>query len=326
MILNNLIILAFNTSFVLSGIKLGLIFCIMTLGVHISFRILDAADLSIEGVFPFGACVCALLIFLGVPAVVATIIAFLAGVLGGFITGILHTKVRIPMILSGIITMTGLYSINLAILGISNTTKGSITRATLMIDNSKNIFYPVIKLLINMGLKGSIAQVLATLLVSGICLAIVYLAIYYFFGTELGMSIRATGDNETMAKAQGINTNAMKILGLMISNGLIALAGALFAQNTGAANVTSGRGMIVIGLASIIIGEVIFGRKSYKRQLISLVVGTTIYFILRQVAIELNFSEFLDIASAILIVIILALPLIKERIMRKRALKGEHNA
>ena len=149
MILNNLIILAFNTSFVLSGIKLGLIFCIMTLGVHISFRILDAADLSIEGVFPFGACVCALLIFLGVPAVVATIIAFLAGVLGGFITGILHTKVRIPMILSGIITMTGLYSINLAILGISNTTKGSITRATLMIDNSKNIFYPVIKLLIN---------------------------------------------------------------------------------------------------------------------------------------------------------------------------------
>lgn len=325
MLSHSLMFLA-SASFLVSGVKLGLIFCIMTLGVHISFRILDAADLSIEGVFPLGACICALLIYFGVPAIIATIIAFIAGILGGLLTGVLHTKLKIPMILSGIITMTALYSINLLILGFSNESGGSITRASLMIANKSNIFYGLIKLLISWGVKGSLANTLSTILVSGICFGVVYILIYYFFGTELGMSIRATGDNERMAKAQGINTDWMKILGLMISNGLIALAGALFAQNTGVANVTSGRGMIVIGLASIIIGEVIFGRKSYKKQLISIIIGTIIYFILRQIAIELKLSELLDLASAILIVIILSLPLIKKKIIHKKALKGDKDA
>lgn len=319
-------ILAFTfTNLLSNGAKLGLIFAIMTLGVHISFRILDTADLSIEGVFPLGGCVCALLIWSGVPALLASLIAMLAGAVGGFITGILHTKLKIPMILSGIITMTALYSLNLMILGFSNN-GGSLTRATLTINFKSTMFYPLTKLLVDWHVKGVIATMLSVLVVGALALAIVYSVIYYFFGTEIGMSIRATGDNERMAKAQGINTNSMKIVGLMISNALIALAGALFAQNTGAANVSSGRGMIVIGLASVIIGEVIFGRKAYSTQLISLVVGTILYFMLRQVAIELNLSEFLDIASAVLIVIILALPLIKRKIASKKELRRGSNA
>ena len=319
-------ILAFTfTNLITNGAKLGLIFAIMTLGVHISFRILDTADLSIEGVFPLGGCVCALLIYAGVPALLACLIAMVAGAIGGFITGILHTKLKIPMILSGIITMTGLYSINLMILGFTNT-GGSTTRATLPITNKSTMFYPLAKLLVDFGVSGRYATMISVLLIGAICLAAIYAIIYYFFGTEIGMSLRATGDNERMAKAQGINTNVMKIVGLMISNALIAFAGALFAQNTGTANVTSGRGMIVIGLASIIIGEVIFGRKAYSMQLVSLVVGTIIYFMLRQIAIELNLSEYLDIASAILIVIILALPLIKKKVIHKKDLRRDSDA
>ena len=166
-----------------------------------------------------------------------------------------------------------------------------------------------------------LSNTLSTYIIAILVLLIVFIGIYYLFGTEMGMALRATGDNEKMAKAQGINTNLMKTIGLVISNGLIALAGSLFAQNTGASNVTSGRGMIVSALASIIIGEAIFGRKTYKIQLISIIIGSIIYYLLRAIAIELGVVEFLDLVSAVLIVIILSLPLIK-----KKFRKGTKNA
>lgn len=319
----NTVTILMSLSWATTGIKLGLIMCIMTLGVHIAYRILDTADLSIEGTFPLGCCVAAILIFFKVPAIIATIIAMIVGSGAGFITGILHTKLKIPMILAGIITMTGLYSINLAILGFSD--PNYLTVATLSFGDNTTVFSWFKELLVDMGMKVKMANNVSTLTISALFLVVVYVIMYWFFGTELGMAIRSTGDNKTMSKAQGINTNKMTILGLMLSNGLIALAGALFAQNSATANVTSGRGMIVVGLAAIIIGEVIFGRKTYKSQLVSLVVGTCIYYLLRAIAIELNVIEFLDLASAVLIVIILALPLIKTKILKNKK-RGVANA
>lgn len=304
----------------LAGLKLGLIMSIMTLGVHISYRILDAADLSIEGVFPLGACLAGLMIFLKVPAILATIIAIVGGLIGGLITGVLYTKLKIPMILSGIITMTGLYSINLALLGMTD--KNVLTMKSMTFGFKNGLYGKFKEIIAGLNISSGLTTTISTLIISAIWLVAVILIIYYFFGTEIGMSLRATGSNEKMAKAQGINTNMMTILGLMISNGLIALAGALFAQNGGTSNVDSGRGMIVVGLASIIIGEAIFGRKSYKLQLVSIVVGTIIYYLLRQIAIELNVVEFLDLVSAILIVIILAVPLIKKSFSNRKAVKG----
>ena len=312
-----------SMSWATTGIKLGLKMSIMTLGVHIAYRILDTADLSIEGTFPLGCCVAAILIFFKVPPIIATIIAMIVGSGAGFITGVLHTKLKIPMILAGIITMTGLYSINLAILGFSDS--NYLTVATLSFGDNGTVFSWFKELLVDWGLKAKLANNISTLTISGLFLAAVYFIMYWFFGTELGMAIRSTGDNKTMSKAQGINTNKMTIFGLMLSNGLIALAGALFAQNSGNANVTSGRGMIVVGLAAIIIGEVIFGRKTYKSQLVSLIIGTCIYYLLRAVAIELNVIEFLDLASAILIVIILSLPLIKTKLFKSKK-RGVANA
>ena len=305
-------------NFFSASIKLGLIISIMVIGVHISYRILNAADLGIEGIFPLGGCICAVLISFGVPSIIAIFASILCGALGGFITAILHTKLKIPMILSGIITLTGFYSINLAILGI--TSKTSLTLASLTIKPQKSIFFGFVNMFNNLGFKQVNSLTLSTMIISLVILAIVIIGIYFFFGTELGMAIRATGDNPQMAKAQGINTDTMIIIGLIISNALIALAGALFAQNSGTVTVQNGKGMIVVGLASIIIAEAIFGRRSYKLQLISLVVGAIIYYLLRQLAITLNLADFLDLASAIIITIILAIPLIKSAFKKRQNL------
>ena len=310
-----------------ASLKLGLIISIMVIGVHISYRILNCADLGIEGIFPLGGCICALLIFYNVSPVIGTIAALVIGAVGGLITALLYTKLKIPMILSGIITLTGFYSINLAILGI--TQKNSLTRASLSIDPSRNIFHAFVNIFNKLDMKQSYSVTLSTIIISALILMFVVFAIYYFFGTEIGMSIRATGDNEQMARAQGINTDKSIIIGLVISNALIGLSGGLFAQNLGNVSVNNGKGMIVIGLAAIIIGEAIFGRKSYKSQLISLIIGTIIYYIMRQIAISLNLIAFLDLASAILIVIILTIPFIKEKVKYKKVklvTKGENDA
>lgn len=310
------------------SIKLGLIISIMVIGVHISYRILNCADLGIEGIFPLGGCVCLLLMHFGVSPLVATLVSIIVGGIGGLITALLHTKLKIPMILSGIITLTGFYSINLLILGFSNSgSNQSITRASLSIKSGTSLFYKLVPLFNSWGMKQVYSLTLSTIIIMLIILAIVLVGIYYFFGTEIGMSIRATGDNPQMAKAQGINTDHMIIVGLILSNALIGLAGALFAQNMGTVSVVNGKGMIVVGLASIIIAEAIFGRRSYKLQLISIVCGTVIYYLMRQLSIVLNLSEFLDLASAILIVIILSYPLVKEKVhAHRQKRKGDANA
>ena len=363
-----------------SGIMYGLIWSIMVIGVYITYRVLDIADLGVEGTFPLGACVAAILISAGCPAIIATIIALLAGAFFGMITGILHTKLKIPAILSGIITMTGLYTINMMVLG-----KITGIKNNLVIDSKKTIFYGlrnffdsnrdniveiVLGILIALCILGivifgirliksiisrkfkenlksnvftivvlSIAltcfivfgilfikeikiSTLSTIIISIIVLVIVFYACYWFFGTEIGMSLRATGNNKRMAKAQGINTNAMIILGLAISNGLVALCGAIFAQDQGFGNIEQGRGVIVIGLAAIILGESIFGKRDFKNSMISIIIGSIIYYLLEAVAIDLEVSNYLKLVRAILIVIVLVFPMIKKAIKKKNKVVG----
>ena len=189
----NLVTLFNAFNFFSSSLKLGLIISIMVIGVHISYRILNCADLGIEGIFPLGGCVCAVLIYSGCPAIIATIVSMAVGAVGGLITALLHTKLKIPMILSGIITLTGFYSINLAILGL--TKANSKTLANLAIESKKSIFYGFVKMFNGFGMKQMYSITISTLIISAILLAIVCFIIYYFFGTEVGMAIRATGDN-----------------------------------------------------------------------------------------------------------------------------------
>lgn len=379
-------------SIISSGIANGLIWAILGIGVYITYRILDIADLGIEGTFPLGASVVAILISVGVNPFIATLVAIIAGGIFGAITGILHTKFNIPAILSGIITMTGLFTINMLVLGGFKGTENylsisidktifNFTRMFLF-DNKENIvliicgiiilllsiiftvvlvktIIRVIKvgfknkltsniisviiiniiILIVIGLlaimilrvtntvkfefiekliiKGISIPVIAKIIVSAILLVIVFGVCYWFFGTEIGMSLRATGNNPRMAKAQGINTNAMIILGLVISNALVALCGAVFAQDFGSANITQGEGTIVVGLAVIVIGEAIFGRQDFKKSLISIIVGASIYYILEEVAVKLEVEHYLKLVRALLVTFVLIVPFIKKKFSKK---------
>lgn len=277
------------------AIELGLIWSIMTLGIFISFRVLDFADLTAEGTVTLGSAIATALIIGNVPPLIATIIALLGGFLAGALTGFLHTKLKIPAILAGIISMTGLYSINLRVMG-----KASIYLGDL------NTIYSYLRSFIN---DSFIAKSVTTLVI----VFLIFMVLYWFFGTEIGMSIRATGMNQKMSKAHGINTDLMIILGLAISNALIAVSGALSAQNAKSANMDIGKGTIVIGLASIIIGEVIFGKRSFKNWLISVILGSIIYQALVGVAIALGLNpNDLKLLQAILIALILGLPLFKK--------------
>ena len=224
----------------------GLLWALMALGVYITFRVLDIADLSVEGTFPLGAAVASTVLASGYGIGTAFIFAAVAGALAGVITALLTTKLKIPALLAGILTMIGLYSINLHVMGKANV-------SLLRVDT-------VFSFVRDWGLTD--AQ--ATFIVGLVAVILVGCAIYWFFGTELGTSIRATGFNPQMARAQGINTDTMVILGLLISNLLVALSGALVAQSNGFADVGMGTGTIVIGLASVIIGEVLFGTRSFK--------------------------------------------------------------
>lgn len=283
------------------AIEVGLIWSIMTLGIFISFRVLEFADLTAEGTITLGSAIAAALIINNVPPLVATVVALVGGFIAGAITGILHTKLKIPAILAGIISMTGLYSINLRIMG----------KSSLYLDDTKKTIYSFVKTLIE---TPFIAKTLMTLFV----VVLIFFILYWFFGTELGMAIRATGMNQKMSRAQGINTNVMIILGLAISNGLIAVSGALISQSTKSANMDVGKGTIVIGLASIIIGEVIFGKRSFKNWLISVILGSIIYQALVGIAIALGLNpNDLKLLQAILIAFILALPLIQKMKLRK---------
>ena len=282
---------------VLSTVSQGLLWAIMALGVFLTFRVLDIADLSVEGTFPLGAAVAATLIDAGHSVWFAMLIALIAGCIGGTVTALLTTKLKIPALLSGILTMIGLYSVNLMIIGKSNV---PLLRAETVFTLTEDLF--------------GVSSVVATLIVGLIATTVVGVIMYWFFGTVLGTAIRATGCNPQMARAQGINTNVMVILGLLISNGLVALSGALVAQSNGFADVGMGTGTIVIGLASVIIGEVLFGTRSFKNWLISVVLGSVVYRAVIAIVLELGMPpNDLKLFTAVLVAIALSLPLIKNK-------------
>lgn len=282
---------------VLSTVSQGLLWATMALGVFLTFRVLDIADLSVEGTFPLGAAVAATLIDAGHSVWFAMLIALIAGCIGGTVTALLTTKLKIPALLSGILTMIGLYSVNLMIMGKANV---PLLRAETVFTLTENLF--------------GVSSVVATLIVGLVATVIVGAIMYWFFGTVLGTAIRATGCNPQMARAQGINTNVMVILGLLISNGLVALSGALVAQSNGFADVGMGTGTIVIGLASVIIGEVLFGTRSFKNWLISVVLGSVVYRAVIAIVLELGMPpNDLKLFTAVLVAIALSLPLIKNK-------------
>lgn len=282
---------------VLSTVSQGLLWSIMALGVFLTFRVLDIADLSVEGTFPLGAAVAATLIDAGHSVWLAMFMALVAGCLGGTVTALLTTKLKIPALLSGILTMIGLYSVNLMIMGKANV---PLLRADTIFTITEEVF--------------GCSQVIATLIVGAVAAIVVAVAMYWFFGTVLGTAIRATGCNPQMARAQGVNTHVMVILGLLLSNGLVALSGALVAQSNGFADVGMGTGTIVIGLASVIIGEVLFGTRSFKNWLISVVLGSIIYRAVIAIVLELGMPpNDLKLFTAVLVAVALSLPLVKSK-------------
>ena len=286
---------------ILSTVGQGLQWSVLALGVFLTFRILDIADLSVEGSFPLGAAVAATAITAGLGLPAAFVLALVAGSLAGGVTGLLTTKLRIPALLAGILTMIGLYSVNLHVMGKSNV--GLLQNETVftILENS-------------LGLSVAMSG-----LVFAVAIAVV---IYWFFGTELGTAVRATGFNPQMARAQGINTNTMVVLGLVISNGLVALSGATVAQANGFADVGMGVGTIVIGLASVIIGEVLFSPKTFKTSLAAVILGSIIYRLVIAFVLEMGMPpNDLKLFTAVLVAIALALPLIKEKMagLRTRA-------
>ena len=290
---------------ILSTVGQGLQWSVMALGVFLTFRILDIADLSVEGTFPLGAAVAATAITSGLGLPAAFLLALIAGSLAGAVTGWLTTKLRIPALLAGILTMIGLYSVNLHVMGKSN--------IGLLQDET------VFTILEN-GLGLSVS--LSGLIVGAIFAVIVSVIIYWFFGTELGTAIRATGFNQQMARAQGISTNTMIVLGLVISNALVALSGATVAQANGFADVGMGVGTIVIGLASVIIGEVLFAPKSFKTSLIAVIMGSIIYRLVIAFVLEMGMPpNDLKLFTAVLVAFALALPRIKGNLawLKRRA-------
>ena len=290
---------------ILSTVGQGLQWSVMALGVFLTFRILDIADLSVEGTFPLGAAVAATAITSGLGLPAAFILALAAGAIAGAVTGWLTTKLRIPALLAGILTMIGLYSVNLHVMGKSNIGLLQDETVFTILENG-------------FGLSVS----LSGLVVGAVFAVIVSIVIYWFFGTELGTAIRATGFNQQMARAQGISTNTMIVLGLVISNALVALSGATVAQANGFADVGMGVGTIVIGLASVIIGEVLFAPKSFKASLIAVIMGSIIYRLVIAFVLEMGMPpNDLKLFTAVLVAFALALPLIKGNLaqLKRRA-------
>ena len=288
----------------------GLIWGIMAIGVYITYKILDLADLTVDGTMCTGGAVCVVMILNGQPVWLALLAAFFAGVLAGLVTGLLHTAMGIPAILAGILTQLGLYSVNLRIMG------GKANQA-LNVDKYE--------LLVSLRYIKGVPIQKNTILVAAVLVLVLIAVLYWFFGTELGCAIRATGSNQNMSRAQGINTDRMKILGLMLSNGIVAFASALYAQYQGFSEINAGRGAIVIGLAAVIIGEVIFGKISVNVacKLLSMALGAIIYYLVLQVVLWLGLnSNDLKLLSAIVVAVFLAVPYMRERYFPKPVKKG----
>ena len=293
----------------------GLIWGIMAIGVYITFRILDIADLTVDGSFATGGAVAAILITGGVNPWLATFIAFLAGLVAGLITGALHAGMGIPAILAGILTQLALYSVNLRIQGFG-TDLGSRANVPLSINKYKNMLIS----LRNVGNFSIENPIFLMLLITAVLIGIMY----WFFGTEYGCGLRAVGSNQQMARAQGISTGRGKIVGLMISNGLVSFSGALMAQYQGFSDVSMGRGAIVIGLAAVIIGEVIFGKMfhNFALKLLAVSLGAIIHYLVIQVVLWLGLNtDDLKLLTAMVVALFLAMPYWKNN-MAARRMKG----
>ena len=297
----------------------GLIWGIMAIGVYITFRILDIADLTVDGSIATGGAVAAILITNGVNPWLATLIAFLVGMIAGAVTGVFHTAMGIPAILAGILTQLALYSVNLRIQGIG-TDLGSRANVPLSINKYKNMLVS----LRNVGNFNLENPIWLMLLITAVLICLMY----WFFGTEYGCSLRAVGSNQQMARAQGINTGTGKIIGLMISNGLVAFSGALMAQYQGFSDVSMGRGAIVIGLAAVIIGEVIFGKlfRNFALKLLAVTLGAIIYYVVIQVVLWLGLNtDDLKLLTALVVALFLAMPYWKNRIITRKLKGGRHH-
>lgn len=293
------------------GIAQGIIWGIMALGVYITFRLLDVADLTVDGTFTTGGATCVMLILAGWNPWLAMLVAFLAGMAAGAVTGLLHTKLGIPTILAGILTQFSLYSINLAIMGMAANKAVSADKYALVV--TSRVIPPTI------AIGAAIAAVLIAIM-------------YWYFGTEAGSAMRATGCNPTMAKAQGINIDRMTVLGLAFSNGIVAFSGALMAQLQGFSDINMGRGSIVIGLAAVIIGEVIgnalCGRHlNFAGRLIFVVLGGVIYYIVVTIVLWLKLdSNWLKMFTAIIVAIFLAVPYLQAKQRNSFARAGRNAA
>ena len=288
----------------------GLIWGIMAIGVYITFRILDIADLTVDGTLCTGGAVCIMMMLSGHNVWVSMLVATGAGLLAGLATGIFHTFMGIPAILAGILTQLSLYSVNLKIMGKAN----------------QAINVDKFNLLVSLRRVKGVALTQNTLFIVAIMIIILIAVLYWFFGTELGCSLRATGCNPSMSRAQGINTDRNKVLGLMLSNGLVALSGTLLTQYQGFADINMGRGSIVIGLAAVIIGEAIFSRifRNFALKLLSVVFGSILYYLVLQIVIWMGIdTDLLKMLSALVVAFFLAFPYWKGKYFTKAKQGGK---
>jgi len=300
------------------AITQGMIWGVMAIGLYITYKLLEVSDLTVDGSFCTGGAVCVMMMLAGCNVWIAMLGAMLVGMLAGLVTGFFHTKCGIPAILSGILTQLGLWSVNLAIMGMKANQALNVNHFDLLV----NLRY------LQEVQKGTRPVYEHPIVVVGFFTLVIIGALYWFFGTELGSSIRATGANGNMARAQGINTNFNKVLGLALANGLVALSGALLSQYQGFAEINMGRGAIVIGLASIIIGEVIFSKIfiNFALKLLAVSIGAVIYYMVVQFVIsvlDIN-TNYLKLFSALIVAVFLAVPYWKQEYFHKKAKEGHH--
>ncbi len=298
------------------AVSQGLIWGIMAIGLYITYRLLSISDLTVDGSFCTGGAVGVMLIINGCNIWLSLLAALVVGMLTGMVTGILHTACGIPAILSGILTQLGLWSVNLAIMGMKANQSLNVNKYQLLVSLRYLQDYN----------KGNRPFTQHPIFVVGVLTIVLIAALYWFFGTELGSSLRATGSNPAMARAQGINTDRNIVLGLMIANGMVALSGALLAQYQSFADINMGRGAIVIGLAAVIIGEVVFGKifRNFALKLLGVSLGAIIYYVVIQAVVSLSGinSNYLKLLSAIIVGIFLAVPYWKGKYFAKPVKKG----